>query len=85
MKFNLWKKPSWQPPKYISWYKEPRWKYKSEPYQIEYIMKNVEGDWDYTFDKSQAFQFDTEAEAIQVTPTYDGSSNIRERTGVMAL
>ncbi len=65
---------------WVSWYQEPR-----GIYPVAYVMKNVEGDWDYTYDKSKAFRFATKDEALAVTPAYDGSADIQNRRGVKHL
>lgn len=67
--------------KFISWYADPRY-----PDRRQWLCFNEgegvgSGYW-YSSNWRDAYQFDTRAEALAVTPTYDGSSGIERRTGV---
>lgn len=76
--------------KFVSCYRAPR---SNAP--MEYLafmppydhgqFSAPEGEWFYTDVLANAFRFDTYAEAKDKTPTYDGSSGIEGRTGVMTM
>jgi hypothetical protein len=76
---NLFKRSA--PKRYISWYQQPR---LDQP--REYLARAPDEDeYFYTRDQAAAHRFDTAEEARQPTPTYDGSSGIEERTGILAV
>lgn len=61
---------------YISWYKDPR------SGRLSYLAYSEDSGFYYVPKREDAHWFDTEAEAKDRTPVYDGSSGIEERTGV---
>lgn len=62
-------------PKFVSWYVEPGSRTKV------YLCGEQNGYW-YSRDKRNAKRFDTFGDAMEPTPTYDGSPKIERRTGV---
>jgi hypothetical protein len=67
--------------KFVSWYLAPQRDERS----TKYLAKGYKGGWIYVADLANAHRFDTQAEAEQVTPIYDGSAGIEQRAGVLPV
>lgn len=89
MKWRFWKLAPRKAKRtrYVSWYQEPR---LNKP--REYLMREPDSQlygkgegFMYTPFLSEAHRFDTAEEALKATPSYDGSSGIAKRAGILVV
>lgn len=74
-------------PKFVVWYRAPlsdRIEYLAFMPPYDYGQFSApEGEWYYTDKYANAYRFDNRESAMRRAPTYDGSSNLDDRTGVV--